>query len=79
LQQEGEWSTAVEGEITEEVTYIRTDMQEFVNKQLSGWIQEGVASGQSNLPPTPPPLTIEEIQEVVCVEQPKDNPFLEQA
>jgi hypothetical protein len=38
-------------------------MQEFVNKQLLGWIQEG----------------IEQIREVVQAEQPKDNPFLEQA
>jgi hypothetical protein len=36
LRQEGERSTAIEGEIAAEVTRIRTDMQEFVNKQLPG-------------------------------------------
>jgi hypothetical protein len=36
LRQEGKQRIAVEGEIAEEVTHIRTDMQEFVNKQLPG-------------------------------------------
>jgi hypothetical protein len=75
LRQEGEKRTAVEGEIAGEVTQIRTDMQEFVNKQLSGWIQQGVASGLSNLPPPPPALTLEQIREVVRAEQP--NPVVE--
>jgi hypothetical protein len=68
----------VEGEIAGEVTRIRTDMQEFVNKQLPGWIQEGVSSGLRNLPPPPPTLTIEQIREVVRSEQPRANPFDEQ-
>jgi hypothetical protein len=38
LRQEAEWRIAVEGEIAEEVTHIRSDMQEFVNKYLPGWI-----------------------------------------
>jgi hypothetical protein len=79
LRQEGEWRTAVEGEIVEEVTRIRTNMQEFVNKQLLWWIQEGLASGLSNLPPAPSALSIEQIPEVVQAEQPKANPFSEQA
>jgi exonuclease VII large subunit len=74
-RQEGERRTAVEGEIAGEVTQIRTDMQEFVNKQLSGWIQQGVASGLSNLPLPPPALTLEQIREVVQAEQP--NPVVE--
>jgi hypothetical protein len=53
-------------------------MLEFVNKQLPGWILEGVASGLSNLPPAPSTLTIEQIREVVWAEQPKINPFMEQ-
>jgi hypothetical protein len=65
----------VEGEIAEEVIRIRTNMQEFVNKQLPGWIQQGVASGLSNLPPPPPALTLEQIREVVRAEQP--NPVVE--
>jgi hypothetical protein len=59
LRQEGERKTAVEGEIVGEVTHIRTDMQEFVNKQLPGWIQEGVALGLRNLLQAPSALTIE--------------------
>jgi uncharacterized protein YqfA (UPF0365 family) len=78
LRLEGEWRTAVEGEIAEEVTCIRSDMQEFVNKQLPGWIQEGVTSGLRNLPQPPSALTIEQIREVVQAEQPKPNPFAEQ-
>jgi hypothetical protein len=50
-------------------------MQEFVNKQLPGWIQEGVSSGLRNLPPPPPTLMIEQIREVVREEQPQPNPF----
>jgi hypothetical protein len=65
----------LEGEIAEEVTRIRTDMQEFVNKQLSGWIQQGVAAGLSNLPPPPSALTLEQIREVIRAEQP--NPVVE--
>jgi hypothetical protein len=38
LQQEGECRTAVEGEIADKVTHIRTDMLEFGNKQLPGSI-----------------------------------------
>jgi hypothetical protein len=68
----------VEGEIAGEVTRIRTNMQEFVNQQLLGWIQEGVASGLSNLPQAPSAITIEQIREVVRAEQPKANPFTEQ-
>jgi hypothetical protein len=67
----------VEGEIAEEVTSIQTDMQEFVNKQLPGWIQEGVSAGLRNLPPPPPTLTIDQIREVVQQEQPKINPVTE--
>jgi hypothetical protein len=67
----------VEGEIAEEVTHIRTDMQEFVNKQLPGWIQEGVSAGLKNLPPPPPTLTIEQIREVVKEQQPRNNPITE--
>jgi hypothetical protein len=40
-------------------------MQEFVNKQPPGWIEEGVASGLSNLPQAPSALTFEQIREVV--------------
>jgi polyhydroxyalkanoate synthesis regulator phasin len=69
LTQEGARRTMVEGEITNEVTRIRTDMQEFVNKQLPGWIQEGITSGLRNLPPPPPALTLEQIREVIRVEQ----------
>jgi hypothetical protein len=36
LRKEGEWKTVVEGKIVEEVTHIRADIQEFVNKQQSG-------------------------------------------
>jgi hypothetical protein len=79
LQPEGEQRTAVEGEIVEEVTHIRTGMQEFVNKQLLGWIQEGIASWISNCPQAPPTLTIDQIREVVHAEQPKINPFSELA
>jgi hypothetical protein len=56
---------AVEEQIVSEVTHIRTNMQEFVNKQLLGWIQEGVASGLRNLPPAHTVLMIEQIREVV--------------
>jgi gas vesicle protein len=49
-----------------------------VNKQLPGWIQEGVSSGLRNLPPPPPVLTIEQIRDVVRAKQPKTNPFAEQ-
>jgi hypothetical protein len=52
-------------------------MEEFVKKQLLGSIQEGVASGLSTFPFPPSVLIIEQIQEVVREEQPKDNPFLE--
>jgi hypothetical protein len=65
LRQEGEWRSAVEEEIASEVTRIRTDMQEFVNKQLPCWIQEGVASGLRYLPSASSALTIEQITEVV--------------
>jgi hypothetical protein len=41
----------VEEEIAGEVTDIRNNMQEFVNKQLPGWIQEEVVS-ELSLPPT---------------------------
>jgi hypothetical protein len=68
----------VETEIAEELICIRNDMQEFVNKQLLGWIQEGVTSGLSKLPPPPSALIIEQIREVVRKEQPKENPFLDQ-
>jgi hypothetical protein len=78
LRQEGERRTAVEGEIVREVTRIRTNMQEFVNRQLPGWIQEGVAFRLSRLPPTPQALTLEDIREVIGNERPKENPFLEQ-
>jgi hypothetical protein len=54
-------------------------MQEFVNKLLPGWIQEGVASGLRNLPQALSALTIEQIREVVRTEQPIANPFKEQA
>jgi hypothetical protein len=53
-------------------------MQEFVNKQLPGLIQEGVALGLSNLLQAPSALTIEQIREVVRSEQPKAYPFAEQ-
>jgi hypothetical protein len=53
-------------------------MQEFVNKQLPGSMQE-VAFGLSTLPPPPSILTLEQIQEVFREEQPKEYPFLEQA
>jgi hypothetical protein len=36
LQQEGEWRIVINGKIVGQVTYIRIDMQEFVNKQLLG-------------------------------------------
>jgi hypothetical protein len=49
LQQEGQRRTAVEWELAEEVTCISTDMEEFVNKQQPVRIQEGVASGLTNL------------------------------
>jgi hypothetical protein len=65
LRQEGERRTAVEGEIVREVTRIRTNMQEFVNKQLPGWVQEGVTSGLRNLSQPPTALMIEQIREVV--------------
>jgi hypothetical protein len=61
LRQEGEWRLVINGEKAEEVTHIRTDMQEFVNKQLPGWIQEEIASGLSNFPPAPSVLTREQI------------------
>jgi hypothetical protein len=54
-------------------------MQEFVNKQLPRYIQEGVASRLSNLLPASSALTIDRIREVVHAEQPKINPFSEQA
>jgi hypothetical protein len=38
LGQEGKRRTTVEGEIAGKVTHIRTDMQEFVNIQLWGWM-----------------------------------------
>jgi hypothetical protein len=53
-------------------------MQEFMNKQLPGWIQKGVTSGLRNLSQASPALTIEQIREVVRSEQPKVNPFAEQ-
>jgi hypothetical protein len=40
-------------------------MQEFVKKQLLGWIQEGVKAKLQSLLPLKPALTIEQIQEVV--------------
>jgi hypothetical protein len=70
---------AVEQEIAGEVTHITTDMQEFVNKQLPGWIHEGVVSGLRNLPQAPSALTIEQIREVVQTAQLKANPFKEEA
>jgi hypothetical protein len=54
-------------------------MQEFVNKQLSGWIQEGVTSGLSNLLPALSTLTIDQIREVVQAKQPMINSFTKQA
>jgi hypothetical protein len=74
LRREGEWRTAVEGEIAQEVTRIRTDMQEFVNKQLPGWIQEGVSAGLKTLPPPPPVLTLEQIRALIRAEQPQKAP-----
>jgi hypothetical protein len=79
LRQEGARRTTVEEEIATEVTRIRTDMQEFVNKQLPGWIQEGVSSGLRNLPPPPPTLTIDQIREVIRSEKPAVNPVDVQA
>jgi hypothetical protein len=38
-----------------------------------------VTSGLSKVPPPLPALTIEQNQEVVRQEKPKENPFLEQA
>jgi polyhydroxyalkanoate synthesis regulator phasin len=74
LRQEGARRSVVEGEIAEEVTRIRTDMQEFVNKQLPGWLQEGVTSGLRNLPQPPLALTLEQIREVIRAEQTPTNP-----
>jgi hypothetical protein len=65
LRQEGERRSAVEQEIVGEVTRIRTEMQEFVNKQLPGWIQDGVSTGLRNLQQPPAALMIEQIREVV--------------
>jgi hypothetical protein len=61
LRKERERRTAVEGEIANEVNCIRTDKQEFVNKQFPHWIQEVVTSGLRNLPPASPTLTLEQI------------------
>jgi hypothetical protein len=36
LHLEGEYKSAVEGEIAGELTRIRNDMQEFVNRELPG-------------------------------------------
>jgi hypothetical protein len=74
LRKEGERRTVVEGEIASEVTCIQTNMQEFVNQQLPGWIQEEVTSGLRNLPPPPPALTLEQIREVIRAEQTQRNP-----
>jgi hypothetical protein len=57
--------TMVEEEIVEDVTWICTDIEEFLNKQLPKCIQEGVKSGLQSLHPPVPPLTMEQIQEVV--------------
>jgi hypothetical protein len=40
LRLEGERRALVEGETTSKVTHNRTDIQQFVNKQLPGWIQD---------------------------------------
>jgi hypothetical protein len=52
-------------------------LQEFVNKQLPGWIQEGVTSGLRNLPPSPPALTLEQIRVVIRAENSQSNPDAE--
>jgi hypothetical protein len=74
LRRKGEQRTVVEGEIAQEVTRIRTDMEEFVNEQLPGWIQEGVSAGLRTLPPPPPVLTLEQIRAVIRAEQPQNIP-----
>jgi hypothetical protein len=61
LRLEGEWRSAVEGKTAGEITRIRNDMQEFVNRQLPSWIQEGIVSKLNNLPPPPSVLTMKQI------------------
>jgi hypothetical protein len=69
----------VEREISGEVTWICTDMQEFVNKQLLNWIQEEVKTRLQSIPSPILTLTIEQIREVVQAEQPRTNTVLKRA